>query len=554
MQGIDIFLTSIGIIVAAITILGFVVYFNNPKSVTNKTFLVFSLLTIGWGSFNFLSYQIHVPPVAFWLLRMSIFTAVWHSFFLFQLLYVFPNNEFVFPKYYTHALIPLVSLSALLNLTPLTFDHVQSISPDGRILTIQNGPGIIIFALVILTLIISAIWIFVKKIRSKTGTEKKQLNPILYGIIVTFTLIVIFNFIFPAFLNNSDFVSSGAFFVFPFLLGTGYAIFKHQFLNVKVISTEILTLILALVIFIEVVVSKDFENLLINIAVFILVIILGILLIKSVVKEVRQREQLEVLTKQLELANDQLKVLDQARAEFISIASHQLRTPPATVKWYLSALLQGDYGPISSEVGEMLKKAERTNNSLISLIEDLLNVSRIERGKMEFLFEPVNLQDLADLTFEQLAPIAQEKHLELQFEKPSQPMPVINADKEKLRQVMNNMIDNAIKYTKQGSIKISLNADQTNIRFQVADSGKGISKEDAAKIFEKFSRGKESIKQSAGLGLGLYVAKVIIEQHKGKIWAESDGEGKGSRFIFEIPIHNNLTKTTLLDLTKNQKA
>ncbi len=180
----------------------------------------------------------------------------------------------------------------------------------------------------------------------------------------------------------------------------------------------------------------------------------------------------------------------------------------------------------------------------------MLNVSRIERGKMEFMFEETDVEALARAAYEQLIPMSLEKKLELTYKAPQSPLPKIMADKEKLRQVMNNLIDNALKYTKSGMVSVSIFRTNAAIQFQVTDTGKGIPAGHFDEIFEKFTRGKESIKQSAGLGLGLYVAKVIIEQHKGKIWAESQGEGKGSTFIFTLPIHNHLTKTTLLDFTQ----
>ncbi len=258
-----------------------------------------------------------------------------------------------------------------------------------------------------------------------------------------------------------------------------------------------------------------------------------------------------ILYEELQKANEQLEALDKARSEFITIASHQLRTPPATIKWFLSSILAGDYGKVDDGLKETLEKTARTNNSLIALIDDMLNVSRIERGKMEFLFQEVNLLDLAKITFEQLQPIAKEKGLKLAFNMPKS-VPQIMADKEKIRQVMNNFIDNSIKYTKKGSITVDLSSTDEEIRFSVTDTGKGMSEDEKDEIFEKFKRGKESSKQSAGLGLGLYVAKVIVEQHKGKLWAESQGLDKGSSFIFTVPIHNGLTETTLVDLTKTQ--
>lgn len=542
-------LLSVGVIIATIGILGFIVFFNNVKSITNRTFLGFCLLTIVWGTLNYLTYQIHTQNTALWLLRFSICSAVWHSMLLFQLLYVFPKEQVIFPKSYKRFFLPIVALTSVLNLTPFTFNRVLEISSEGRVVSVQNGPGIVLFSTVIFALIISAIWIFIKKIKSQKDITPKQVRPILFGIIITFVLILVFNFIFPAFLNNSKYISFGAFFVFPFILGSGYSIFKHQFLNIKIISTEILTLILAVVILLQVVTAKDFTNLVFSFALFILVLTLGILLIKSVRKEVEQRERLEILDKELELANKKLKALDLARAEFITIASHQLRTPPATVKWYLSAVLGGDYGVLPPDTKEPIEKAQRTNNGLISLIDDMLNVSRIERGKMEFLFQETNVEVLAKEVFEQLMPIAKQKNLELQYVAPTKPLPRLMADKEKLKQVMNNIVDNALKYTKQGTVEMRILEDGGNIRFEVKDSGKGFDEEEENAIFEKYMRGKGAENHSAGLGLGMYVGKAIIDQHHGKIWAESGGVGKGSTFIFTIPIQNNLKATTLLDLS-----
>jgi signal transduction histidine kinase len=257
---------------------------------------------------------------------------------------------------------------------------------------------------------------------------------------------------------------------------------------------------------------------------------------------------------QLKTANEELKALDQARADFITIASHQLRTPPATIKWYLAAIKSGDYGTLPEDAAKALARAEATNNSLISLIDDLLNASRIERGKMEFLFSETSLEELVDVTVDQLRPLAGMKGLELKYTKPETALPKIMADKEKLRQVMNNFIDNAIKYTPHGTVEAKLFQENGNIRFQVTDTGKGISPEVIDSIFQKYTRGKNSVTHSTGLGLGLYVAKVIIAKHKGEIWAESPGENQGSTFIFTVPINNHLEGTSTLDLSDKEMA
>ncbi len=544
-------LFSVGIAIAAIVILGFTIFYNNRKSITNQTFLAVSVTASLWSVFNYLSYQFNAADLTIWLLRLEIFFAIWYAFLLYQLFYVFPKETYSFSRQYKYGLITWVSFISILNLTPLVFNHVGKFSSEGKVDEVVNGPGIALFGLTAVYLLFSGFIFLINKTRKAKDEEKHQYKLVTTGTIITYSLVIAFNFVFPAFLNNPKYISLGAVFTFPFILFTGYAIFKHKLLNIKILSTEVLTFLLAIAMLFEVMLSRSAITLVFRFSVFLLVLGVGILLIRSVLREVKQKEELQVLTERLKNANEQLKTLDKARAEFISIASHQLRTPPATIKWYLSSVLSGDYGQLDPQVKDVLVKTEITNNLLISLIEDMLNVSRIERGKMEFLFAPTDLLDLTNITVEQLLPMAQVKGLKLEFKKPRKKLPQIMADKEKLRQVINNIIDNAIKYTKEGFVTVRLKiTDNNELRLEISDSGRGVSPENAQHLFEKYKRGQDSIKDSPGLGLGLYVAKIIIEQHKGKIWVESPGEGKGSTFIFTLPINNNLKATTLLDLTK----
>ncbi len=252
-----------------------------------------------------------------------------------------------------------------------------------------------------------------------------------------------------------------------------------------------------------------------------------------------------LLYEKLRVANEQLKALDKARAEFISIASHQLRTPPATIKWYLGAILNGDFGNLSEELTAALKRTNVTNDAQIATIDDLLNASRIERGKLEFFFESAPLEPVVSNLVEQMQPLAQMKKMSIEYRKPSGVLPDILMDKEKVRQVINNMIDNAIKYSKSGVIKVELKPDSENLSVLVTDNGKGIAAKELGTIFEKYTRGHDSVTHATGLGLGMYVAKVVVEQHNGLIWAESPGIGKGSTFAFSLPIKSNLTPTTV---------
>ncbi len=527
-----------------IVYLGFLVYLHESRSKTSLFFLIHALCNFGWLICSYLALTVD-PTKSVYFIRLVMFFAAPMIFSFFLFVYNFPEAKLVIKKTALATLCIWGGSLMVLALTPLVFKEVLVV--NGLPLP-QIGGLMPYYGLSIIGVTLMTFYFIIKKYEASDGLRKKQWRAISIGLTLTSVFTLSFLYLAIVLFNNSSLTIYSPLYILPTIIGAAYAILRHKLLNIKIITTEIAAFFLLFTSLWQILLAKDLTGLISQSAIGLLILVFSIFLIKSVLAEVRQREQLEVLTKQLEDANEKLKILDQARAEFITIASHQLRTPPATIKWYLSSILNGDYGRVTKELKIIIGKANLTNNSLISLIDDLLNVSRIERGKMEFLFEPCNLTDLAKFTYEQLLPIAQDKHLELVFDEPKIKLPEIMADKEKIRQVMNNLIDNAIKYTHDGKITVGISATADNIKFSVTDTGKGISPDEQGSIFEKYSRGKESVNQSPGLGLGLYVAKIVIGQHKGKIWAESPGPGKGSSFIFEIPIHNNLEKTTLLNL------
>lgn len=252
---------------------------------------------------------------------------------------------------------------------------------------------------------------------------------------------------------------------------------------------------------------------------------------------IKMEKEVEKATRDLRKANIQLKKLDAAKSEFISIASHQLRTPLTVIKGYISMMLEGNFGVLTKPETESLEKVFLSNERLIQLVENLLNISRIESGRLQFDYKQVDLNKMAESVIEELSGNAKKKNLILQFKPPAKPVAELKLDEEKIRQVMMNLIDNGIKYTKQGSVTVKLEQTDKKVQFSVADSGMGIRPEDMANLFKKFSRGTgTSLIHTEGTGLGLYVARMMIEAHHGKIWAESDGEGKGSKFCFELPV------------------
>jgi signal transduction histidine kinase len=258
---------------------------------------------------------------------------------------------------------------------------------------------------------------------------------------------------------------------------------------------------------------------------------------------VKLKKEVKKATKNLQAANERLRRMDKAKTDFLSIASHQLRTPLTVIKGYISMLLEYNFGKLGKKQEQALRKVFDSSERLIDLVENLLNVSRMQSGRMEYNFQKYRLEDMAQDVYDELKTVAEKKGLRFVLNTPSQPLPQVNIDPEKMRQVVMNLIDNAIKYTPAGHVTIDLNKTKQGVEFCVKDSGMGMTPEDIDNLFQKFSRNeKTDLVHTEGTGLGLYVAKKIVEAHGGKIWAESEGKGKGSKFCFTLPVKEDSKK------------
>lgn len=375
------------------------------------------------------------------------------------------------------------------------------------------------------------VYLLFKAFRESSGDERAQIKYILFGTIVGFiggatNFFLWYGVKIPP-LGN-PFVM-----LYPALLT--YAVFKHHLMNIRVISTELFAGLMTVVFLFNVLLSKSLHQFLISAPLLVLVTVFGIFLVRGTLREIKV---LENLTTKLEEANETLKKLDEAKSEFISIASHQLRTPISIIKGFSSMLQEGNYGALPEKAKEVVGKIGTSTERLNRLINDLLDLSRMEGGKMQFNWESISLTDLIASVAEELKPVADQNQLELRW-RPPQDKLYVRADQEKLRQVILNLIDNAIKYTLKGYVEIKLEKTKAgSARLSVKDTGIGMDKEELALIFGKFVRGKKVPRLwTEGVGLGLYIAKKIIEEHKGNVWAESEGKGKGSAFFVEIPVY-----------------
>jgi len=241
---------------------------------------------------------------------------------------------------------------------------------------------------------------------------------------------------------------------------------------------------------------------------------------------------------ELTSVNEKLTQLDKMKSEIISIVAHQLRTPLAAIKWTLKMLIDKDVGTINKEQEELLLKGFESNERMILLINDMLAADRLESGRIKYTFVPVQFEDLVQSMIRSLLTLATKKSIHVELVMPKNVLPKIKVDPDKMNDVLQNLIDNAIKYTpEKGSVVVGVAMEGENeLHFWVTDSGIGIPEIEHDKIFSRFFRANNAIRSATeGSGLGLFIAQSIVKRHGGKLWFESALD-KGSTFHILLPL------------------
>ena len=522
-------LILLGLMIIGMSYLGFLVYFNNPKSVTNKSFLFLAAFSILFNIFNFLYNQPNLNNLSLWFLRIHMFFALLYAFCIFYLYYVFPKESVSYSKFFKFFLVPWIIFIGILTLTPFVFERIISFNPDGTIGEVKTNFGIIFFGGTVFLFILSFFIGFIKKIyQERIRYLRLQYVLIFLGAFITFGLHIYFNFILPNFFNNNKYTYLGSIYSFPFILFTSFAILKYRFLNIRVIITDLFIIILLILSAIQILSAVDFIEILLRLLIFASILILGIITMRLIRKEFEQKEQLAELNKKLE-------DLNKLKSEFLSFTSHQLKGPLAVIKGYATLISDGSVPNVPDQAKDFSIKIKEAVDKLLDLIEEFMDYRKIEENKMDFNFENVEIVSLIKDFIKNFEILAKDKNLQLIFES-SIDSAIVKIDKTRFIQVIENLVDNAIKYTPSGWVKVGIKKEDSSVLICVCDSGLGMSKELQEKLFGQFVRDPSIKKEIRGTGLGLYIAKNIIEAHNGKIWAESEGEGKGSKFFIKIPL------------------
>ncbi|HEX9721882.1 MAG TPA: HAMP domain-containing sensor histidine kinase [Candidatus Paceibacterota bacterium] len=345
--------------------------------------------------------------------------------------------------------------------------------------------------------------------------------------------------------GNLNVIRFNHLYVLPFLFSASYVLLRHHFLNVKVLATELFTILIIGISIVQLTFVRTATEFLFSTTLFILLVIFSFLLIRSMNREVRHRAR--------EAAYEELQKLDAAKSEFITIASHQLRTPLSGLKGYVSMAQEGSYGQLPEEMLRVLGNMGQATERLISLADSFLNVSRMQAGSIELNRQETNMVPFLESIVEEMMLRVEKKKLKIKWNPPVENLPKISIDQEKIRTVLLGVLDNAIRYTKEGSITVCLKAKKNRpahrslgegggVVISVADTGKGLTQEELQDVFTSFKRGKTAqALWTEGVGLSLFTAKQFVEAHAGRIWAESKGTGQGSTFFVELPIASAFT-------------
>lgn len=537
-------LQSIALLLVGIIdlILGALIYLKERENKSNVLFALVTFSVSGWVLTRGLFEIVPINGLSRIVLDLLYISASLIPLFFVLFTYTFPFEKIPFSKkQILFIAIPNLIIIWFVLIPGFVIGEVNQYSYNYKI--INFGFGYLFYSIYILGYFLWGFINLIKKYLKSAGILKIQLVYIFCGTFIATLLGVITNLILP-FFGSFRFFWLGPVLTIVMVLFIAYAIIKHHLLNIKIIATEIFASSIVIVVLVELFLSKSTEELTFRIIVLLLVGFFAYLLVQGALKEVKTREQIEKLAGELEKANARLQELGQAKSEFVTIASHQLRAPITAIKGYASMLMENSFGTVPKEAKVAVERILQSSDRLVRLITDFLNLSRIERGKMEYDFQKFDLKNVTESIFDDFSQINKKRKVPLKFtlEIDENEKFIMTADQEKARQAMSNIVDNALKYTKEGFVKISLykNPKENTIIFKVQDSGTGMDKDTLARIFQKFTRahnGNLSIYMD-GIGLGLYVAKEIMKAHDGDVWAESEGMGKGSSFFIEFPQKN----------------
>lgn len=330
-------------------------------------------------------------------------------------------------------------------------------------------------------------------------------------------------------LPDSQIETYGLFGMIVFVVYISILIVRFKAFHVSLIASQALVTALLLLIGSQLTFVRSTTNIVLTGITLVLTAVIGFVLIRSVKREIRQRHRIEALAGELEKSNQQQVIL-------IHFITHQLKGFMAKSRNIFSMIHEGDFGALPETMKPLVEEGLRSGTKGAQTIDEILNAANIKSGKVTYAKEPVDLKALTESIVADQKGNAEDKGLVLSFTATDGGL-TVTGDRLQLTNAFKNLIDNAVKYTQAGHVSVKLSREAELVRLVVEDTGVGITPEDMKLLFTEGGHGKESRKVNVeSTGFGLYIVKNIIEAHAGRVWAESEGAGKGSKFTVELPV------------------
>ena len=515
------------LVVVCNSVLGLFIYLSNKKEPVNINFFLFSITATMWGltMFLFRSFPDFNGDGLFAKILYASASTIPFVFLYF--IRFFPTPKFSISRLTIQLLsVPFLLVFSLSLLPDFLITESHSVV-GGEPVIIFNQLFHTIYALYITTYFSICYFILFYKYYKSEGIEKIQLAYVITGTLVATMIGVSTNLVLPYF-GDFKFNWMGQIGVVSMVSAIAYSIMKHKLFNMKVLATQFTVVTLCIALFTKVLFSVDEKDLIVNLVLLVVTLVIGIFLVRSVIAEVKQREQIQKLADNLEKAN-------QGQASLMHFMNHQVKGRLGNVKNIFAELMTDDYGVMPEFSKPLLEKGLEEANTGVNYVQNILKGASAESGTLSYNMKEVDLKSVVEDVVLKQKEYANKKGLTLDL-KIADGVYIINGDLLELGEAIKNLIDNSINYTQKGNISISLSSGSNQVRLEIKDTGVGISKEDMSKLFKSGGRGEESVKINVNsTGYGLVFVKGVVEAHKGLVWAESEGRGKGSLFVVEIP-------------------
>ena len=512
---------SHGISVIFALVFGFLLFFKARKVLSAKILFIITLLFSVWVFFDLLLWAGNNPSDALFFWSIQIMVEVFIYINVVYLCYVFiAKRDLSFIK----KIILFTPILPILILLPTKY---LLSGVDISTCVVSESDFIIFYSYAVeAILLVSLIFVTSYLLKDHSGQQKKEAWLFTSGVIL-FLLAFSSGNIIGSITEDWEMAQLGLF-VMPIFIGIlTYLVVKYNSFNVKLIATQALVWGLAILIGSQFLFIRNPVNYLLTGVTFVAIVIFGRFLIKSVKKEIEQKEELAKL-------NINLEELLKQRESLVHLVTHKVKGSFTRSKYIFAGILDGTFGAINEEVKKRAQQGLESDDMGIETVDVVLNAANLEKGTVKYEMKTIDFKELVDKTISEKKALAETKGLKMETKIASGTYKVLG-DSFWLKEVSNNLVENSIKYTREGKITVGLEKQDKKIRFYVKDTGIGISPEDKNNLFTEGGRGKDSVRINVdSTGYGLYSVKMIVDAHKGKVWMEPNKDSKGSTFFVEL--------------------